>query len=528
MDNNETETLSPGTAFGRYVIQRLLGVGGMGAVYEATHTDLNKRVAVKTLHRNIALNPEANTRFLREGRAASAIQHPHVVDVFDVGVANGLPYLVMEYLEGEDLAALIARAGPLSVEQTADVLIPVIAAVGSAHEAGVVHRDLKPENIFLTKTRQRGTVPKVLDFGISKLSSDSQAGMNLTSTSALLGTPFYMSPEQAKGGKHVDARSDQYALGVILYECVTKRRPFDGDGLYDILHSIVMGTFQPPRTVRGDLPEAFEALILRAMARTADQRFDSVQSLGRALLPFASRKVQGEWDAMFGSGQGSLRPAPAGPGPGPSPERAAAPTMSPSSITATGGQVQIPSATAGGTISQAALELSSLGITHSPQRSRTVWFVVGGVVLLAAIGGAVGLSVGRSRSTVAPEVHATTHPTTSGTPFVATTTPQVPPTTALPSTNPPGPTLPGETAAAGRPQGETRDAGAAGVPSPTGETAGEEAMVAHHNTHHLQHATEPGHTDRQHGGRSGEHPGAQSSPHGGHGSTPSGGGYTVE
>jgi eukaryotic-like serine/threonine-protein kinase len=289
-NDSAAENLPPGACIGRYSIRRLLGEGGMGAVYEAVHVDLKKRVAVKTLHRRIASSPDARTRFLREGQAASRIRHEHVVDVYDVGVERDVPYLVMEYLEGENLAEHLAREGKLSVEQAADVMIPVLAALALAHDLSVIHRDLKPENVFLCRSSGRPR-PKVLDFGISKV-VDEAAGHALTGTAALLGTPYYMSPEQAQNAKQIDARSDQYSLGVILYECVTGRRPFAEETLYKLLQKIVAGEVERPRSVNPELAEDFEALILRAMSRDAADRFESVRAMARELLPFASQATR--------------------------------------------------------------------------------------------------------------------------------------------------------------------------------------------------------------------------------------------
>ena len=292
-------TLAPDTRFGRYRVVRCIGVGGMGAVYEAVHDDLEKRVALKTLHPSMAREPEARARFLREGRAASRIRHPNVVEVFDVGQHDDTLFLVMEHLAGEDLAALIAREGPLSVERLVDLMLPVIAAVATAHEEGVVHRDLKPENIFLAQTRNGAVQPKVLDFGISKLTGAPNA-QRITGASSMIGTPLYMSPEQAQGAA-VDGRSDQYAIGVILFECATGHVPFNAPELYPLLHAIVLGQHASPRSLRPELPADFEAVIERAMARDADRRYESLHTLGRALLPFASRTNRGLWREVFGA-----------------------------------------------------------------------------------------------------------------------------------------------------------------------------------------------------------------------------------
>ncbi|MEY2934323.1 MAG: Serine/threonine-protein kinase PrkC, partial [Pseudomonadota bacterium] len=257
-------------------------------MYEALHRDLGKRFALKLLHDAVSVG--ARQRFLLEARAMARILHPNSVAVFDVDVHAEVPFLVMELLEGEDLARHCGRQGPLSVQHTADVLVPVVAAVSAAHAHGIVHRDLKPSNVFLA-TRASGITPKVLDFGIAKasLAEPSEA---LTASGVLLGTPHYMSPEQAHGGMPVDVRSDQYSLGVLLYECVTGRQPLQGVGLLALIAQLLQGAFPRPRTLAPQLPLAFEQLILRSMALSPDERFASAAALGAALLPFASAEVQ--------------------------------------------------------------------------------------------------------------------------------------------------------------------------------------------------------------------------------------------
>ena len=289
--------LPPGTLLGRYEIKRQLGRGGMGAVYEAMHRDLKKRVAIKVLSGPFAANEEAKQRFLREGEAASRIQHPHVVDVTDVGVDGTLSYLVMEFLEGEDLAHKLVRGGALPVRETVDILLPVCAGLSVAHEEGVIHRDLKPENIFLAKRRQGGVEPKLLDFGVSKMTGG--GALALTGTSASFGTPYYMPPEQVRGARQVDQRSDVYALGVVLYECVCGRRPFESDNIYTILHAIGAGEYPPPRSVRADLPAAIETAIMRAMQLEPAGRFPTVRHFAAALLPFGSETARLTWAETF-------------------------------------------------------------------------------------------------------------------------------------------------------------------------------------------------------------------------------------
>lgn len=288
---------TPGEMFGRYLIVRALGEGGMGLVYEAEHPGLGKRVALKTLRPSLADDAEVVARFLREGMAAARIRHPNVVDVTDVGTERGLPYLVMEMLDGETLGALVER-GPLDPEAVAALLLPVCAAVAAAHARGVLHRDLKPDNVLLARTPHGPAQPKVLDFGIAKILGE-DASLSLTSTAAVLGTPFYMSPEQARGARDLDARADQYALGVMLYECATGQKPFQASSLLALAAEITNGTLRPPRALRPELSEDFEAVVLRAMARNPDGRFPSVRALGAALLPLADDRTQIFWEDAF-------------------------------------------------------------------------------------------------------------------------------------------------------------------------------------------------------------------------------------
>ncbi|HXI58800.1 MAG TPA: serine/threonine-protein kinase [Polyangia bacterium] len=292
--------LPPGTKLGRYEIRRLIGRGGMGSVYEALHRDLKKRVAIKTLLPALAANPDAKTRFLREGEAASRIRHPHVVDVTDVGAEGSVIYLVMEYLEGQDLGKLIASQGPLGIGEAADIMLPVAAAIATAHDQGVIHRDLKPENIFLAVGAMGGVQPKVLDFGISKVSGDLRT-MALTGTGATFGTTFYLPPEQLRGSKQADARSDQYALGTILYECLTGQRAFEGENLYAVLKDIAESRYRPAASLRPDIPPALDAVVNRAMNLEPTARFDSVHSLGAALLEYAGPSARMVWTPFFGT-----------------------------------------------------------------------------------------------------------------------------------------------------------------------------------------------------------------------------------
>lgn len=288
-----------GTKLGAYRIVRKLGEGGMGSVFEAVHERLQKRVAVKTLHDAVARDADAVARFVREGRAASRIRHPHVVDVTDVGVEEGTPFLVMELLEGESLASLLARSGPLPGWMIADVTLAVADALAAAHAAGIVHRDLKPENVFLSRSpsqSQQGEVhPIVLDFGISWIADE----VRLTKTAHFMGTPYYMSPEQAQSARSVDARSDQFSLGLVLFELTTGRRALAGSSVLEIVHKVSSEGAPRLSQLRADLPPAFTAVVDRMTARRPEDRFPSMRDVGSALLPFASPRGAALWSAAF-------------------------------------------------------------------------------------------------------------------------------------------------------------------------------------------------------------------------------------
>lgn len=302
MKPSEAPDLLAGTTVGQYSIKRRIGAGGMGEVYEAVHTGLGKRVAIKTLRRAYAENEAVVTRFLREGQLAARIRHPHIVDATDVGMIDGLPCLVMEYLDGESLQAYFRREGALDLSRLVDLMLPVLAAVDAAHVQGVVHRDLKPANIFLAKGWSDDVTPKVLDFGISKIVQDA-APSDLTTESTFLGSPHYVSPEVARGDRNLDTRADQYSLGVILYEGSAGVRPFatKADTFMGLMYAIAQGDFEPPHVHRPGLPADFERIVLRAMARQKTERFPSVGALGRALLLFASPRTRTIWEARFGA-----------------------------------------------------------------------------------------------------------------------------------------------------------------------------------------------------------------------------------
>jgi serine/threonine protein kinase len=286
--------LRDGLRFGKYQIIRLIALGGMSEVYEAVHNGLNKRVALKVLRPDRAENPEARQRFVSEGVNAARIRHTNVVDVTDVGIVDDLPYLVMSLLEGEDLGAVYERQGRFPVADLIDLLLPVASAVAIGHAHGVVHRDLKPDNIFLHREGCR-VIPKVLDFGVSRVMS----ARRITLNASVFGTPHYMSPEQARGAT-TDARTDQYALGVILYEGVTGHLPRDSANPLELLHAVAFDSFRPPSD-HIELPRELEAVILRAMSQDPDERYASMRDLAMSLLPFASPSAREYWSVELRS-----------------------------------------------------------------------------------------------------------------------------------------------------------------------------------------------------------------------------------
>jgi serine/threonine protein kinase len=270
----------------KYRIDELLEVGGMGAVYVGSHTKLQKRVAIKVLRTELVSAVEIVERFLREAVAASRIGHENIIEVTDIGKAqNGSPFIVMELLEGENLAARIKRVGPLPVPQACHIAIEILSAMDAAHRAGIVHRDLKPENVFLVRKSRAETV-KVLDFGISRMVQTEEGQNRLTLTGLVMGTPYYMSPEQAVGESEITAAADLYASGVILYEMLTAKVPFEATNYNSLIYKVLSGQFPPPR-VFVPMPGSLEQIIFRAMQLKPQDRFGSAVEMIHALEPFA-------------------------------------------------------------------------------------------------------------------------------------------------------------------------------------------------------------------------------------------------
>jgi serine/threonine protein kinase len=285
-----------GLVAGKYEVVRLIGRGGMGAVWEGRHVSLGTRVAIKFIDQEYAQSKEARVRFETEARAAAALQSKHAIQIYDHGVMDdGRPYMVMEMLGGEPLDERIDRLGRLSLQDTARILGQVCRALQRAHEAGIIHRDLKPENIFLVRTQDDDDeIAKVLDFGIAKIKAapGEQGLSSSTKTGAVLGTPYYMAPEQARGLRTIDFRADLWSLGIIAYKCVSGVLPFEGESVGDLLVKIC--TSPPPipsRTVPG-LPPAFDMWFARTMEREPMNRFGSATELAEMLALAAGVSVR--------------------------------------------------------------------------------------------------------------------------------------------------------------------------------------------------------------------------------------------
>jgi serine/threonine-protein kinase len=279
---------------GKYRVDRVLGEGGMGIVVAATDLQLERRVAIKFLLPEYVQHKEAAQRFLREARAAVKIQSEHVARVIDVGTMDtGAPYMVMEFLEGQDLSGVLADRKTLPPEEAVAYVLEACDAIAEAHSVGIVHRDLKPANLFLARQPDGSSRVKVLDFGISKATMTAgSTDPSLTRTSSMMGSPLYMSPEQMKSAKHVDPRTDVWALGVILYELLHGEPPFYAESIPELSAKVLLEEPVSIRSRRMDVPEALEAIVMKALAKNVDARFPTVADLAIALSPFGPHRTR--------------------------------------------------------------------------------------------------------------------------------------------------------------------------------------------------------------------------------------------
>jgi serine/threonine-protein kinase len=276
------------TLAGKYRVERVLGRGGMGYVVAARHITLDQQVAIKILMPELCENEDAVARFLREARASVRIQSEHIARVLDVGTLDdGAPYMVMEFLEGRDLAHELEDRHRLPISEAVDFILQACEALAEAHALGIVHRDLKPANLFRTRRADGSAFIKVLDFGISKAIVPDAKAVSLTSTQGLIGSPFYMSPEQVRKPKTVDTRSDIWSLGVIIHELLSGAPPFLSDTPLSILAAVVTDPAPLVRAMRDDVPEGLQQVILKCLEKEPARRYADISELAYALKPYA-------------------------------------------------------------------------------------------------------------------------------------------------------------------------------------------------------------------------------------------------
>jgi eukaryotic-like serine/threonine-protein kinase len=379
-----------GRTIGNYVVRQKLGEGGMGAVYLAEHPTIGKKVALKILHPEFASKQDVVNRFFNEAKAVNDIQHSNIVDVLDFGVMPPLVYFVMEFLPGGSLAELLRREAPLAPERALGIALQIADALTASHRAGIVHRDLKPDNVMLIHRGREKDFVKLLDFGIAKLTGE-KAPSSRTRTGMVMGTPHYMSPEQCEGKGSVDHRSDIYALGVVLFEMITGRVPFVGEGFGEVLVQHL--TQAPPQMLssRGLIPPHVEQVVLRALEKRPDNRFPNIEQMMFAIAdPVGYVEAHGGLAGFRSSALSS----------------ASQPTVAMTStqiapLTPLPGTVLMPtkSTTLGG---------AAGSVEVAPVKKRKAGLWIGLVALFAAAGGAVAFVMNRGDGGGGDQVQAAT------------------------------------------------------------------------------------------------------------------------
>jgi serine/threonine-protein kinase len=371
----------------KYKIVRLLGEGGMGAVYEGENVRIHHRVAIKVMHPAVEADNGARERFEREAQAAGRIGSEHICEVYDLGeLPSGARYMVMEFLAGEALSTRVLKLGRIPIEVMAPLLLQLLEGLEAAHSAGIIHRDLKPDNVFLQRTKQGGDFVKIVDFGVSKFNALSGgSAMSMTRTGAMVGTPYYMSPEQVRGAKLVDHRSDLYSVGVVLFECITGSLPFQAETFNELMFKIAL---EPPADAEQLVPgldPRFGAIVRKAMAREPSQRYDSAQQFAAAVA---------EWMQVAGvampAGHASISQSGAG-------------AMHSPFANSSGGHPVVLATTPnpGGPLDKTTASGSGLSKTPAPPQPKkgntAIVAIAVGVVVLAAAGiGVLQMSKGKS------------------------------------------------------------------------------------------------------------------------------------
>ncbi len=386
-----------GVTIGNYQIRHKLGEGGMGSVYMAEHPMIGKKVAVKVLHAEFAANEDVVGRFFTEAKSVNDIQHPNIVDIVDYGVipqddASSMVYFIMEFLSGKSLADLIHQEAPLPPERALGLCLQIADALAASHEAGIVHRDLKPDNVMLLKRRHTSDFVKVLDFGIAKLTGD-QPGSRRTRTGIVMGTPAYMSPEQCEGKGDIDRRTDIYALGILLYEMISGRVPFVGDGYGEVLVQHLTQIPARPTTIRGVIPPHVEMVCMKALEKRPENRYPSMDEFQRALQdPVAYVEAHGGLQGFLHTALVDQGPVPVAAAPAastgimvtPAPGSVMGLTPAPGSLTAAG--IQTPTTLSGGA--------GELGASQGGGSRGGLIAIVTVAVLAAGVGGFFALKGG--------------------------------------------------------------------------------------------------------------------------------------